>query len=186
MKTVFLVVSICVAFLTVKSQSNEKRCEISGFGTPLFQLNMVNESPSVIIGGGGAILINNKFFIGGFGEGFGIENAINDYVNYSLQVGHGGPWLGYIYSIKEKSSIEFSTQLGWGSAFFINDGEVSYFDNYFVGKPILEYNRKLSSIFKLGVGGSWSFYNGIDNPSYSDTDLSKPSLFITLKFGWFE
>jgi hypothetical protein len=120
-KTLFILL-ILAAGTTVFSQEREYRTildnqnlRISGLGGPFMQFTSVAGDFGFMMGGGGAVLLND-FFFGGYG--LGLTNAIPDYVNDNpsnqLTLGHGGFWLGYALFGNKPIHLTFSSMIGWG------------------------------------------------------------------------
>ena len=176
---------VVTAGFTQEADSEFER--FGGFGGPFFQIGSVKGKTALIVGGGGGFLFNHKYFVGGCGESMAHSLVPDEtgYTNHHFYLSHGGPWFGYIVQLNKKNDLFFSTKLGWGGATLIEDAAVSYSDEYFVINPSIEYERVFSPFFKLGVGATWPFYNGINNPAYNDKDVSKPSLTISVRLGFF-
>jgi hypothetical protein len=120
-KTLFVALSLAVG-VSAFSQQKEFRTifdnqdvRISGMGGPFMQFTAVAGEFGHMMGGGGAVLLND-FFFGGYG--LGLTNAIPDYVNQNpsdrLTLGHGGFWLGYSLFGEKPIHIALSSLIGWG------------------------------------------------------------------------
>lgn len=107
--------------------SHDKGISFSGFGGPLVEFSNVDGAFGVFIGGGGAAIINQTFFFGGYGMGLttdqprysitlmgenGFPKPLND---LCPQIGHGGFWLGYIHQSHKIIHLALSTKIGWGA-----------------------------------------------------------------------
>jgi hypothetical protein len=142
-----------------------------------------------MMGGGGAVLLND-FFIGGYG--LGLTNAIPDFLNdrpdNRLSLGHGGFWLGYSLFGDKPIHLAVSTLIGWGE-FGIMDYDAFYpfvRDNIFILSPTVELEVNLTRYFRLGAGASYNLFTMVDGShNYSSSDLSSPAGFLSFKFGWF-
>jgi len=143
-----------------------------------------------MMGGGGAVLLNN-FFLGGYG--LGLTNAIPDYVNQNpsdrLTLGHGGFWLGYSLFGEKPIHITFSSLIGWGEFGVMEDYGTYPFvrDKIFVLSPTVELELNLTRYFRIGAGASYNIYTLVDQSmhGYTNADLSAPGGFLSFKFGWF-
>jgi len=182
---------------TVKAQEKEfqtifdnQNLRVSGMGGPFMQFTSVAGDFGFLMGGGGAVLLND-FFFGGYG--LGLTNGIPDYVNDNpsdrLTLGHGGFWLGYSLFGQKPIHLAFSTLLGWGE-FGIMQYEEYYpyiTDKLFVISPIVEIEFNLTRYFRIGAGATYNIYTGIDENmhGYTNGDLSAPGGFLSFKFGWF-
>lgn len=162
---------------------------ISGMGGPFMQFTGVAGEFGHMMGGGGAVLLND-FFFGGYG--LGLTNAIPDYVNMynpddRLSLGHGGFWLGYILFGDRPIHVTVSSLIGWGEFGIIQSGEYYSYarDNIFVLAPTVEVELNLTRYFRIGVGATYNLYTMVDLQGYRSSDLSAPGGFLSFKFGWF-
>ncbi len=109
-KFLFFTGWLIAATLTVKSQDEAtpqylfdqlSDVRISGFGGTMTEFSLVEGEFAVSQGGGGAVIFNQKFFIGGYGMGLATmhrRNDLPDYGNLILAFGHGGLWSGYLFN----------------------------------------------------------------------------------------
>ena len=195
-KAIFL--GLMLAF-SVSAFSQEKEFQtifdnrdvrISGLGGPFMQFTTVAGEFGHMMGGGGAVLLNN-FFLGGYG--LGLTNAIPDYVNQNpsdrLTLGHGGFWLGYSLFGEKPIHVTFSTLIGWGEFGVMEDYGTYPFvrDKIFVLSPTIELELNLTRYFRIGAGASYNIYTLVDQSmhGYTNADLSAPGGFLSFKFGWF-
>ena len=163
---------------------------ISGLGGPFMQFTSVAGEFGHMMGGGGAVLINN-FFIGGYG--LGLTNSIPDYVNDHptdrLTLGHGGFWLGYALFGQKPVHVAISSMIGWGEFGIMQfDGYYPFLrDKVFVMAPTVEVEVNLTRYFRIGAGASYNLYTGLDEGmhGYRSSDISAPGGFLSFKFGWF-
>ena len=181
---------------------------ISGFGAPIFEFSSFQGEFAFSTGGGGAVLINNQFFIGGYGLGMVSMNELN-YSVYSMSsrisyphtvFGHGGLWMGYILQPNKVIHLALSTKIGFGGITYSNNTFGNWWDEnewavdgVFVFTPQAEVELNLLKWFKFNAGigyrlvsGAGSIYYDIDgNPTFNNKDLSGLTGSITLMFGWF-
>ena len=126
---------------------------ISGMGGPFMQFTSVAGEFGHMMGGGGAVLLND-FFFGGYG--LGLTNAIPDYVNLNptdrLTLGHGGFWLGYSLFGEKPIHIALSSLIGWGEFGVMQDYGTYPFvrDKIFVLAPTVEVEVNLTRYFRIG------------------------------------
>jgi len=197
MKKSILVLFILAVGTTVFSQEKEYRTildnqdlRISGLGGPFMQFTTVAGEFGFMMGGGGAVLLDN-FFVGGYG--LGLTNAIPDYINDNpgdqLTLGHGGFWLGYSLFGNKPIHVAFSTMIGWGEfGITQSDGYYPYLrDNIFVLAPTVELEANLTRYFRIGAGVSYNIFTMVDESmhGYTNSDLSALGGFLSFKFGWF-
>lgn len=170
---------------------DNKDLRISGMGGPFMQFTSLAGEFGFMMGGGGAVLLND-FFFGGYG--LGLTNAIPDYVNDhpsdQLSLGHGGFWLGYSLFGNKPVHASFSALLGWGE-FGITQGEQGAYpyirDNIFMLTPSVELEANLTRYFRIGAGISYNICTMVDANlhGYQGGDLSSVAGFLSFKFGWF-
>ncbi len=169
---------------------DKQELRISGMGGPFMQFTGVAGEFGHMMGGGGAVIIND-FFLGGYG--LGLTNSIPDYVNQNtnnnLSIGHGGFWLGYSLFSEKPIHLSVSSMIGWGEFGIMENGEDYPFirDNIFVLSPTVEVELNLTRYFRIGVGASYNLYTMVDEymHGYQSSDLSAPGGFLSLKFGRF-
>ena len=195
MKRTFIFSLLTLVSLSIFAQDSRPKTligndpeEISGFGSVLFSFTTIDGRLSTLTGGGGAVLFDNTFFIGGYGLGLtgNKEQTINGDI-YSSSYGHGGFWMGY--NIKPSELIHFGvdTKLGWGSietkssALF---GEENI-DDVFVFNPSGFVEANISYWFKVNAGIGFQKTIGVDSEYFKASDFDGPTFNISLLFGWF-
>lgn len=162
--------------------------DISGFGGVLFSFMPIDGDLSTLTGGGGAVLFDNTFFIGGYGLGLTGNHEFNSGgTDFTSSFGHGGFWLGYV--IKPDNLLHFGvdTKLGWGSITTKNrmtnesagDDDVFIFNPQFFGEANIAYWLKVNA----SVGLQKTI--GVDNQYFDAGDFDGPTFGISLIFGWF-
>ncbi|MEO9868965.1 hypothetical protein [Ekhidna sp.] len=162
--------------------------EISGFGGVLFSFTPIDGDLSTLTGGGGAVLFDNTFFIGGYGLGLtGNKESEIDGTGYSSSFGHGGFWLGY--NIKPDDLLHFGveTKLGWGSITtksLATNGEVND-DDVFIFNPQIFGEANIAYWFKINAGVGYQKTIGVDNIYFDTSDFDGPTFGLSLLFGWF-
>lgn len=196
-KRTLLFAWILAASMVVFSQEKEYRTifdnrdvRISGMGGPFMQFTSVAGEFGHMMGGGGAVLLND-FWFGGYG--LGLTNAIPDYVNQNptdrLTLGHGGFWLGYSLFGEKSVHFSFSSLIGWGEFGVMQDYATYPFvrDKIFVLAPTVEVEVNLTRYFRMGAGVTYNLYTMVDEVmhGYTSGDLSSPGGFLSFKFGWF-
>lgn len=169
---------------------DQKDIKISGQGGPFMQFTALAGEFAHMMGGGGAVLLND-FFIGGYG--LGLTNAIPDYVNDhpddKLSLGHGGFWIGYSLFGGKPVHACISTTVGWGEFGIIGyEGDYPFIrDRIFALAPAIELEMNLTRYFRIGAGATYNIYTGLDEHrhGYDTGALSNPGGFLSFKFGWF-
>jgi hypothetical protein len=179
-------------FKTIFHKKGEK-IKISGFGAPIMTFTAIDKDFALMMGGGCAVMLNNVF-IGGYGIGktneilYKSSEGTSDQ-DYNLGMGHGGFWFGYVIQPKNAIHLSLSSQVGWGAVtkkLKLPQDEVQNIEShsFTIITPIVEVEYNLARYFKIGTGASWSYITG--TPDYSTSKLSKPSFFLSFKFGWFD
>lgn len=185
--------------------------KVSGFGAPFIGFSSVGSDFAVYNGGGGAVLLNQAVFFGGYGEGLSTQHARNDftmkvdgndltYTDMQTYFGHGGFWIGYIHKWEKAVHLGLSTKLGWGAIVLgdlehVDHEESLVEDIVFVATPQVELELNMLKWFKVNLGAGYQFVNGV-NETYTDelgnskqffeaNDFSKPRFTISLLFGGF-
>ncbi|MEZ5069972.1 MAG: hypothetical protein R2751_03130 [Bacteroidales bacterium] len=184
-------------FLQANAQDHEYRTifdaqdlRITGMGGPFMQFTTLGGEFAHMMGGGGAVLLNN-FFVGGYG--LGLTNMIPDYVNqntdHTLTLGHGGFWMGYALAGNRPVHASLSTLVGWGEFGIMEFDRYYPFvrDQVFVLTPMLEVELNLTRYFRLGIGATYNLVTMVDEGlhGYRSADLSSPGAVLSFKFGWF-
>ncbi len=169
---------------------DNQNLRISGMGGPFMQFTAVAGEFGHMMGGGGAVLLNN-FFIGGYGLGLTniIPDNYNRQTNSHLTLGHGGFWMGYALFGERSIHLTVSSLIGWGEFGIVQwDGYYPIVrDQIFVLSPTLEVELNLTRYFRIGAGASYNLYTMVDEyqHGYRSSDLSAPGGFLSFKFGWF-
>lgn len=163
--------------------------KIGGFGGPMIQMAAIDGDFALYNGGGGAAIINGKFFVGGFGMSVSNQHLF-DYQNVSheLDLGYGGLWLGYIYRPTKLVHLNFSLPLGGGGLNLNNvltNQDAFADDSFFLINPSIGAELNLTTWMKVALNAGYLLYTGIDNAVVTAEDLNSPSAFITFKFGYF-
>ncbi|MEQ8626288.1 hypothetical protein [Ekhidna sp.] len=162
--------------------------DISGFGAVLFSFTPIDGNLSTLTGGGGAVLFDNTFFIGGYGLGLTGNHEFNrDGEDYTTSFGHGGFWLGYNIKPDDLLHMGIETKLGWGSVSTksvatnenVDEDEVFVFNPQFFGEANIAY------WFKVNASIGYQKTIGVDNTFFDTTDFDGPTFGISLLFGWF-
>ncbi|QQS35363.1 MAG: hypothetical protein IPM56_14085 [Ignavibacteriales bacterium] len=164
-----------------------------GYGGPVIKFSQVNDNFAVLFGGRGGWIINHTFVIGG--AGYGLVNSIdgNEVIFGStrrLDFGYGGLELGYINKSDDLIHFSVYTLIGAGSVRSRVDDDLfpDYDDNhdtFFVLEPSLNVVLNLTTFMRVAVGGSYRYVNVDKVQNLTSSDLSGPSIGLTLKFGKF-
>ena len=198
MKRTFIILLVAVsAFSSIAQNSSERKQnspntligtdpdEISGFGASLFTFTGIDGQLATLSGGGGAVIFDNTFFIGGYGLGMSGDRRIT--VNgqeMNMHFGHGGFWMGYIMKPVELVHLSIETKLGWGEIKYSSNDALN--DKVFVFYPQINGEVNLSYWMKINAGVGFQKTVGVDELYFSKTDFDGLAFSISLLFGWFK
>jgi len=192
MKKVSSIVFICLLFLSssLVAQddyspqylfSGKGKPSVSGFGGPFVEFSGIQDEFAVSVGGGGAVLFNQTFYIGGYGEGLSTSHYRDDLSEVTglaspkIAFGHGGFWLGYMHNSFKAIHFSTSAKIGWG-AISLYDSYYNYEPNDYYGRdavfvaiPQVEAEMNLTPWFKINMALGYRVVGGIDK-TYVGTD----------------
>lgn len=171
---------LLVVVLMAKGQEDVAH-QKGGFGSPVMQYTTLANQWTFEAGGIGAGYITDHLYAGG--GGFGSSSSDTD-AKYAL--GYGGVLLGYDHTNKSK-------RLGWnvnllaayGGIDTETDGLQKESDDVWIVKPTVEFEIRIVSWIKLGLGGGYKVAMGSDIASFSNNDISSPFASASLRMGLF-
>ena len=202
-KTLFFTL-LLFAFYAANGQEDEpiqtifdgKIHKVSGFGGPFMSFTTFNGKFAHMMGGGGAVLLNNQLFFGGYGYGMTtpikseiIENIDGTEITREgdLNFGNGGFWLGVI--LKPQSAIHTAAhlQMGWGDVSFNDDFNFDTDnDEVFILTPAIELDMNMTRFFRISAGVNYRMVLGANHwDTFDNMDFSGPGVSLSFKFGWF-
>lgn len=222
MKKIVLVIAAVILSNLAMSQDdkptqylfgNNGKTSVTGFGAPIVQFWSKGGDLAVSSGGGGAVLINQTFFIGGYGMGMATEHNVENmkvlqssgssitYSKLRTNFGHGGLWLGYIHHRKDAIHWGVSAKIG-GGAINLTDPEFDDsmrhgigVDGVFVLIPQIEMEMNINRWFKINIGAGYQMVSGVDKTYtntnnqvvkfYNSSDYNSPQASISFLFGGF-
>ncbi|MCI0512261.1 hypothetical protein L0128_03520 [candidate division KSB1 bacterium] len=170
--------------------------ESGGYGGPVVRYGPIFDTYGFFFGGQGGWIINHTFVIGGGGYGLssnveapGIFTATGAplYLNF----GYGGVHLEYILSSSKLVHFTLHSLIGGGGISYREqkiaetDTEPVSSDGIFVFEPGFNLMLNVTRHFRLGVGATYRYVNGVDLPGASDSDLSGVAAQVVFKFGSF-
>lgn len=162
--------------------------DISGFGGVLFSFMPIDGNLSTLTGGGGAVLFDNTFFIGGYGLGLTGNHEFNaGGTDFTSSFGHGGFWLGYVMKPDNLLHMGVDAKLGWGSITTKNrsTNEGVGEDDVFIFNPQFFGEANIAYWFKVNASVGYQKTIGVDNIYFDAGDFDGPTFGISLLFGWF-
>ena len=160
-------------------QGKDGKLRVSGFGSPIVEFSSVMDEFAVSVGGGGAVIINQAFYIGGYGEGLSTDHRMTleryspgqqkNEIYYSRRInfGHGGFWLGYVHKSFKAVHFGGSAKIGWGEVSLYDPDQYDYYDeplagdNCFVFIPQLEAELNIAKWFKVNLGVGYRLVSGL-------------------------
>ena len=169
----------------------DRMIEHGGFGGPVVKFTEINEDFALLVGGRGGWIVDHTFIIGGGGYGLSNEFKIEpDHLNWGM--GYGGLELEYVYRSHELVHFSVQTLIGAGGVAYQDHGdwydEDWNGDGFFVAEPGVNVLLNVIENFRIGLGASYRYIDGINEDETdftSDSDLSGPSAVLTFKFGIF-
>lgn len=194
MQKILIFVALLVAGIATRAQGPRTLIgdfsSVSGFGGFMSSIQPVAGNYTVLTGGGGAVLLGNQFYFGGYGLGLSDDIVTEfDGTQYEVEYGHGGFMLGYIIRPFDLIHFGISSKLGWGGIEFYeelpSDEVFRSEDNVFVVHPQVEAEVNFTRWFKVNVGVGYSKAIGVDNIFYDSSDFDGTAVGVSLLFGWF-
>ena len=168
--------------------------ESGGFGGPAVKVTTLNGETAVFVGGRGGWIINHSFVLGGAGYGLvtNVNAKITDSVHQFIEMGYGGLDLEYIASSDDLIHLSIGLFIGGGGIGYKHgDDDDDRFDDhhpmkgFFILEPSVHANLNVTHFFRIAGGVSYRYVNGLKSTLSTNTDLSGPSVVLTLKFGKF-
>jgi len=190
-------VGIFLSMLTFSQQKTEEyqtifgneKVKFSGMGVFEMNFSSLGGHFSYGTGGGGGAILNKTILFGGYGMGHYINrNVTLDSMNYSsVNFGHGGFWLGYIFKGNAAIRPFAGLKLGWGGISQNYDHhDYAMNDNAFVITPSVEMEINITRYFRIAVGGNYQVTTGLTGSNgLSNKDFSGPGANLSFRFGWF-
>lgn len=195
MKQIFTLIIMTFAFTITFAQEETqylfdlKDLKISGFGGFMMEYSIIDGNFGLLTGGGGAIILNQTFYLGGFGCGLTTDHKWPDiyqdqhtledpaniqFDNMSLDLGYGGIWIGYINNSHKLIHWGINAKIGGGNVslidreFYVDETDLIANDNIFVFIPTFEAEVNLASWFKISGGIGYRFVGALDNHTYTN------------------
>ncbi len=167
--------------------------EIGGFGGPMYRVTSVAGETMSLGGGGGAMLVNRRFAIGGMGVGG--TRSVDAIINGTAQrgemdFGYGGLTLEVITRPSKLLHATYGVLLGGGGISVWPDDSRprDTSDNteiFGVIEPSLGLEVNVVKWMRVGVVGSYRIVTGADEPKLVNNDLNGASASLVFRFGKF-
>ncbi len=172
-------------------KENLSHRKLNGFLSLITDFTINEHQQFASVGMGGAFIVANKFYIGGYGLGLIsplrrsdilTDNTLSD---YHLNYAHGGLWLGIIDSPCKQIHSTFSLKIGWGSLFMHNINNTmdysTYRDDFFVITPQLETGIVITNWLRVNFGLGVRFLSGI-SALYRDSNGNMSNIYSSSDF----
>jgi hypothetical protein len=168
----------------------------SGYGGPVVSFGRAGDSFGTYVGGKGGLIINRQYVFGGGGFGLTYPDTREDItgIPYTgdkpmLHMGYGGVMFEYIFSPSTLLHATVGTLIGAGGIGVSNNSdntdEENRSDSFFVLEPDINLSLNVTWFFKLSVGISYRYTNGINAYEFNDSKFSGFNARFTLSFGVF-
>lgn len=178
--------------------------ESGWYGGALFKAGPIMGETGYFAGLQGGWIINDRFVVGG--KGYMLVNPVEveGLQNIHVGFGYGGLLLEYIFASNQLVHVTVESVIGVGGVYNDVRNYATYHDplDYtgdacFVMEPGVNLELNVIKQFRIGVGVSYRYVNGIDYDAgkssvsrvdydlISDSDLSGISAQIVFKFGDF-
>ncbi|MBM3405356.1 MAG: hypothetical protein FJY10_10770 [Bacteroidetes bacterium] len=192
MKRIIFSLLVSFVFINALSAQDEEstKIQLSLLGAPMIEFSGIEKEFAVSSGGGGALVFNQTFLLGGYGLGLLtdhrtsltlVENQLDTIVYNDLKTSltSGGFWVGYQEKSERFLDWGVTAKLGWGNLNLKdkegNAGKIVS-DNVFLIEPQLEFIFKFTKWFHLNLGIGYRFVSGIDK-EYINVDKEEVKYF---------
>lgn len=143
-------------------------------------------------GGGGALLFDRRFFLGGYGQGLNGTLSLTPPADANLfggepgrfDMSHGGFWLGGVILPHAAVHPIVSTRIGWGGAEW--EGSTLGRDYIFIVTPTVGIQANIASWMRVDLEVGYRFVDGLSLPGFTSTGLNGLNAGLTFKFGDFD
>ena len=169
----FLSLSLVIAFLALGAE--ELRAQ-GGFGGVHVGSEFTPNGNLLLIGGGGAWVINSNFYLGG--AGYGSANTLGTNSGDLNSMGYGGFMFGYFKEVRESLRIGADVLTGSGG-YSVDDQE----DEFFFIEPNVKAWYSIKPFMHLSVGAYYRIAYLNSDAILTDGDLSNFGIKLTLNFG---
>lgn len=194
--------------ITGDPEGKTPKFRLSGFGGIMSETSLFRKGIAESLGAGGALMINNYFFLGGYALGMASNHYIDDlvmptydsllYMDTKLRINysHAGIWVGGIFFPNKKVHLSVSSRVGWGHIYLTEKYNTSYINNenykldytddkIFVISPQVELELQITSWLKTNIGIGYNFVTGVSFDRYQECKFSSPQITIGIYFGGF-
>lgn len=191
MKQLCVAFGLCLLALSGFAQRDQTLFNQSGrvgfFGAPIWEFSNFDGNTQTS-GGGGLALILGDVYLGGYGIGdVDFDDLLDRNARGSIDLAHGGLWLGYVpmqYRVVHPYS---SLKIGWGAVGIeIDDNDIDIQDGVFVLTPEIGAEVNLFRWLRVAGTVSYRWLDGINESSdFRNKDFREFGANITLRIGIF-
>jgi len=131
--------------------NNGGKTKVSGFGSVNLDFGSVENNFGLMLGGEGALLLNQRFYIGFYGRGlttlpkYELNRTFNNnIVNIERRgmLGHGGLLIGFIFMPEKPIHFGIDARIGGGAV-----GLVYYYESYYNDPDLYYPEDRMEAIF---------------------------------------
>ena len=203
-KTIFILLLTLVPFLVLgQNDSDEAKSifsggsEIKGFGAFEMKLTPIADKTSLFIGAKGGVNVNKYFMLGLAGYGLASGTDIPGEIppkDLRLNGGYGGLLVGFNIFPREVVHLSIPIVFGAGKmyltdpTFFSGNSDSDYTienSSFMVVEPGANLVFNVTSFFRLGMGASYRYVQGLSLTNLTDEQLLGWAINLNLKFGSF-
>jgi hypothetical protein len=163
-----------------------------GFGGPVLKVTEFDGDVGLMMGLRGGWVINRSLVIGA--AGYGLNQDYYDPSDRDLNLGYGGGFVEYVILSDKLVHLSVNTLIGGGGVNYVSGRSRWYWDDdpdfddfvdgFFVAEPGVDLVLNVTKFFRLGMGFSYRYVDGVELEGLSDSDISGPSANFTFNFGW--
>lgn len=174
-----------------------KKIRISGYFAPMVRMGEVNGSFAAFAGAKGGVMLNDFVIGGAYFIYTDYKKCIINTHNHKVLTQYGGMVLEYNFFRREVVNFSLGTIIGGGTSGYYyrknNDDDDDDHDydyrykgtNYFVMEPEIMLYVNIARFFRIGVGASYRYTNGLDKYGLTDKTFDGFNGLVMLQFGWF-
>lgn len=173
----------------IKTIFDGKFEHLSGYGGTFMSFSRFNGQFAQIMGGNGALLLNHKIIIGGYGKSLTTDvlsnSEINEFENTKIKLNDGGLMLGLVHTYYSAIHITTYCMAGYGVA-ALKAETVQEEKGILSINPVMEIEMNITQYLRFGFGANYNLYYGIERIADLKADnFRTPGIFISFKAGWF-
>lgn len=182
-----------------------KKVRLSGYGAPMVRMGESNGNFMAFAGAKAGLMIDS-FVIGGayfIYTGY-MEDVANNGHKHNILTQYGGFVLEYNFFPKNIVNFSVGSIIGPGTSGYVSEEENSHHDHddyddhhhddyyykyhgtyFFVLEPEIMLYVNVTRFFRVGVGVSYRFTDGLDEYGLTDKTFDGFNGLLMLQFGWF-